>query len=49
MSHFHSYEAARRLDAVTVAQIERGDWARLGPNAACGYLAVAGLLIEARL
>jgi AmmeMemoRadiSam system protein B len=47
LSHFHSYEVARRLDAVTAAQIERGDWASLGPNAAFGYLAVAGLLIEA--
>ena len=27
--------------------IERGDWAALGPNEACGYLAIAGLLVEA--
>lgn len=47
LSHFHEYETARRLDAATAAAIERGDWARLGPNDACGYLAVAGLLIEA--
>jgi MEMO1 family protein len=48
LSHFHEYETARRLDAATAAAIERGDWASLGPNDACGYLAVAGLLIEAR-
>jgi MEMO1 family protein len=47
LSHFHAYETARRLDAVTAALIERGDWASLGPDKACGYLAVAGLLIEA--
>ncbi|QRM29140.1 AmmeMemoRadiSam system protein B [Microvirga sp. VF16] len=47
LSHFHDYETARQLDAVTAAQIERGDWASLGPNNACGYLAIAGLIIEA--
>ncbi|WP_114947917.1 AmmeMemoRadiSam system protein B [Microvirga calopogonii] len=46
LSHFHDYETARRLDAVTAAQIERGDGASLGPGNACGYLAIAGLLIE---
>jgi MEMO1 family protein len=47
LSHYHSYETARRLDLATAAAIERGDWASLGPNGACGCLAVAGLLIEA--
>ncbi|PVE21649.1 AmmeMemoRadiSam system protein B [Microvirga sp. KLBC 81] len=46
LSHFHDYEAARRLDAVTADFVERGDWASLGPDNACGYLAIAGLLIE---
>ncbi|KLK89688.1 dioxygenase [Microvirga vignae] len=46
LSHFHDYETARRLDAVTADSIERGDWASLGPDNACGYVAVAGLLIE---
>ena len=32
LSHYHSYEAARRLDLATAAAIERGDWASLGPN-----------------
>jgi AmmeMemoRadiSam system protein B len=47
LSHYHSYEVARRLDADTAAAIECGDWARLGPDQACGGLAVAGLLLEA--
>jgi len=47
LSHYHDYETARRLDAVTAAAIERSEWAGLSPNHACGYLAVAGLLIEA--
>ena len=29
------------------ASIERGEWQRLGPNHACGFLAVAGQLVEA--
>ena len=47
LSHYHPYEVAQRLDADTAAAIEHGDWASLGPNQACGGLAVAGLLIEA--
>ena len=47
LSHYHPYEAARRLDGATASAIERGDWASLVPNQACGSLAVAGLLIEA--
>jgi AmmeMemoRadiSam system protein B len=48
LSHYHDYETAKRLDAATAAAIEHGDWASLGPNQACGWLAVAGLLVEAR-
>ena len=47
LSHYHSYETARRLDAATAAAIENGDWARLGAGQAGGYLPIAGLLIEA--
>ena len=47
LSHYHSYETARRLDSATAAAIERGDWASLGPNQACGCLPVVGLLVEA--
>jgi MEMO1 family protein len=48
LSHYHDYDTARRLDAATAAAIERGDWQSLGPNQACGFLAVAGLLVETR-
>ena len=46
LSHYHDYETARRFDAATASAIENGEWARLGPNEACGCLAVAGLLME---
>jgi AmmeMemoRadiSam system protein B len=46
LSHYHDYATARRLDAATAAAVERADWAALGPNEACGFLAVAGLLLE---
>jgi AmmeMemoRadiSam system protein B len=47
LSHYLSYEAARRLDAATAAAIENGDWSNFGPGQACGYLPIAGFLIEA--
>jgi AmmeMemoRadiSam system protein B len=47
LSHYLGYDAARRRDEATAAAIERGEWADLGPSDACGFLAVAGLLIEA--
>jgi len=47
LSHYHDYDTARRLDAATAAAIERGEWRSLGPHRACGFLAVAGLLVEA--
>jgi len=46
LSHYHSYETARRLDLATAAAIERGDWSVLGPKRACGCNAVAGMLAE---
>ena len=46
LSHYLDYEAARRRDAATAAIIEGGDWKRLSGNDACGYLAVAGLLMQ---
>jgi AmmeMemoRadiSam system protein B len=48
LSHVHDHATARRLDAATAAAIERGDWSGLGPGDACGFLAIAGLLVEAR-
>ena len=47
LSHYHSYETARRLDLTTAAAIQRGDWASLGSHNGCGCLPVAGLLVEA--
>jgi MEMO1 family protein len=47
LSHYHRYEDATRLDGETAAVIERGDWAALSPARACGFLPVAGLLLEA--
>jgi AmmeMemoRadiSam system protein B len=46
LSHYHDYESARRLDAATAGTIERGDWAQLGSRNACGFLPIAGLLVE---
>ena len=48
LSHYHDYHTARRLDAATAATIEDSDWAHLGPNDACGFLPIAGLLVEAK-
>lgn len=47
LSHYHDYATAQRLDAATAAAIERGDASALGPQEACGYLAIAGLLLAA--
>jgi len=46
LSHYHDYDTARQLDAATAAAIERGEWQSLGPREACGFLAVAGLIME---
>jgi len=47
LSHYHDYDSARRLDAATADAIERGQWASFVSQNACGFLAVAGLLLEA--
>jgi AmmeMemoRadiSam system protein B len=47
LSHYHDYETAQRLDAATARMIERGDWTQLGSSNACGFLPIAGLLVEA--
>ena len=47
LSHYHDYETARRRDAATAGAIERYQYARLGPEDACGFLPIAGLLYEA--
>ncbi|MDH3473969.1 MAG: AmmeMemoRadiSam system protein B, partial [Rhodospirillales bacterium] len=44
LSHYLPYDLARQRDAATAAAIEHLEGARLGPEDACGYLPVAGLL-----
>lgn len=48
LSHYHSYETARRLDAATAQAIERCDEEAISAQDACGVLPLRGLLIEAR-
>jgi AmmeMemoRadiSam system protein B len=48
LSHYHSYETAQRLDLSTAEAIEQGEWASLSSSRACGWIAVAGLLMETR-
>jgi AmmeMemoRadiSam system protein B len=48
LSHYEPYARAKEHDAATAAAIERLDEAALGPREACGYLPIAGLLLEAR-
>jgi AmmeMemoRadiSam system protein B len=47
LSHYHDYATAQRLDAATARTIEQGEWDRLGPQNACGFLPIAGLLSQA--
>ena len=47
LSHYHDYETAQRLDLATAVLIERGAWSELRSGNACGFLPVAGSLIEA--
>ena len=47
LSHYHPYGEARRRDAETAVMIEASDWRPLDASRACGFLAIAGLLIEA--
>lgn len=48
LSHYHEYATAKRMDAATAAAIESLDPERIGPDDACGRLAVQGLLQAAR-
>jgi AmmeMemoRadiSam system protein B len=47
LSHFHTYDEAREVDAHTTSRIESGD-ASLHGEDACGAYAVNGLLLAAR-
>jgi AmmeMemoRadiSam system protein B len=44
LSHYHSYETAKRMDASTAEAIERLEPARIDHEDACGRIAVQGLL-----
>ena len=48
LSHYHNYDTARRLDAVTAAAIERGDWAAFGPDNAGLHSRVRSLAFGAQ-
>jgi AmmeMemoRadiSam system protein B len=48
LSHYEPHARAQEHDATTAGAIERLDGAALGPADACGWLAIAGLLHEAR-
>ncbi|MEN8212950.1 MAG: AmmeMemoRadiSam system protein B [Pseudomonadota bacterium] len=43
LSHYHDYQTARTIDAATTRAIEHFD-SSIGPNDACGYQGVRGLL-----
>jgi MEMO1 family protein len=47
LSHYHPYHTAQSLDEATAQAIEAFAWRSLGPEQACGWQAVAGLLILA--
>jgi hypothetical protein len=44
LSHFHSYDEAREIDSETAERIENLEHDAIGPDRACGYVAVRGLL-----
>lgn len=48
LSHYLSYDRARKLDAATCAAIEHLDGAAIGRDQACGRVPVKGLLALAR-
>lgn len=48
LSHYHAYDAARRLDRATAEHIETTQGERLTGNEACGYRPIRGFLQAAR-
>ena len=48
LSHYHDYAKAKRLDAKTSQAIEHLQLEKLGPQQACGYAPLRGLLQVAR-
>lgn len=47
LSHYLDYDAAKKLDTATSAAIEALEPHRIGPDQACGQLAIQGLLLLA--
>jgi AmmeMemoRadiSam system protein B len=48
LSHYHDYDTAKDIDALTTEAIETLDWTRIGPEQACGCNPLNGLLHFAR-
>ena len=48
LSHYHSYESARRMDANTACAIEALQPGRIGHEDACGRVPIQGLLVAAQ-
>ena len=48
LSHYLDADAARWRDGATADAIERGDGSQIGADDACGFLPIAGLLLETR-
>ena len=48
LSHYLDSDTARRRDGATADAIECGDSSQIGPDDACGFLPIAGLLLETR-
>lgn len=44
LSHYHDYQTAQRLDALTSKAIENLQWDAIGPQQACGCMPMRGLL-----
>lgn len=48
LSHYHRYDDARRLDALTAAAIVAGDPGGIGDHSACGSRPLRGMLLATR-
>ena len=48
LSHYHTYKYAQKYDLQTALNIENHKCSQLGPDEACGYLPIAGLLKMAK-
>ena len=48
LSHYLDADTARWRDGATADAIERGDGSHIGADDACGFLPIAGLLLETR-